>query len=94
MLVEMANAYCDALNAGSIPTIESAWDYVRQEEVTKGVKMAIESEEVRSQLLSISNQQVPLTSQHLDQLKDAVKSTALDIFESSGCAMLEDSDPQ
>ena len=68
--------------------------FVRQEEVTKGVKMAIESEEVRSQFLSISNQQVPLTSQHLDQLKDAVKSTALSIFESSGCAMLEDSDPQ
>ena len=94
MLVEMANAYCDALNAGSIPTIESAWDYVRQEEVTKGVKMAIESEEVRSQLSNIANQNVPLTSQHLDQLKEDVESCTLDIFESSGCAMLEASDPQ
>jgi hypothetical protein len=28
MIVELANSYVDALNGGSVPTIESAWDCV------------------------------------------------------------------
>lgn len=28
MLIELAEAYCEAINTGRVPTIESAWDYV------------------------------------------------------------------
>ena len=92
MLVEMANAYCDSLNDGSIPTIESAWDYVRQEEVVKGVKMAIDSEEVRSHIDKILAQESPLTDEQLETEKHHLTQLALHVFESSGCAMLNEDD--
>lgn len=38
MIVELAKAYVDTLNTGRMPTIESAWDYMCEEENQKAVK--------------------------------------------------------
>jgi len=33
MLLEVAQAYVEAINEGSIPVIESAWDYMQASEL-------------------------------------------------------------
>lgn len=35
MLFALAKSYATALNEGKIPTIESAWNYVQQEELQR-----------------------------------------------------------
>jgi len=40
MLIELAQSYCEAINTGRVPTIESAWDYVCTTEAMKGVNEA------------------------------------------------------
>ena len=92
MLVEMANAYCDALNQGSIPTIESAWDYVWQEEVTKGVKQALESDEVWDYIEWLCKSSKPLTDAQIEHEREQVLATAMRMFESGGCSMLNEND--
>jgi hypothetical protein len=41
MIVELANSYVDALNGGSVPTIESAWDCVQASELERAYQESL-----------------------------------------------------
>ena len=41
MLLDLANSYVDALNTGSVPTIESAWDSVQLAEIDRAFREAL-----------------------------------------------------
>jgi hypothetical protein len=44
-LVELAEIYTEALNKGSIPVIESAWEYVQSGEMESAFKQSLEMHE-------------------------------------------------
>jgi hypothetical protein len=41
MLIELAGSYVQALNLGSVPTIESAWDCMQTSELERAFREAI-----------------------------------------------------
>jgi len=41
MLLELAHAYTDAINKGSVPNIQNAWVYVCQNECTRAIEEGI-----------------------------------------------------
>jgi len=41
MLLKLAISYVEAFNSGKIPTIDTAWNYVQQEELQRSFMNAI-----------------------------------------------------
>ena len=41
MLLDLANSYVEALNTGSVPTIESAWDSVQLAEIDRSYRESL-----------------------------------------------------
>jgi hypothetical protein len=41
MLIELAEAYTEALNKGGIPVIETAWEYMQSNEIENAFKEAL-----------------------------------------------------
>ena len=41
MLIEICKSYTDAINAGSLPNIENAWNYVRKNEAQKAFEKSL-----------------------------------------------------
>lgn len=67
MMIELAEAYCESLNTGRIPTIESAWDYVCSNESQKGVNEATRLIENEFRGLA---KRLPVNSEILERQKE------------------------
>ena len=77
MLVELAEAYSDAFNKGSFPTIENAWNYMLQEETENALKASFEYINDRTQRIIES---LPMNENDLISIKDALCTEAQQIL--------------
>jgi len=80
MLVELAEAYTEALNKGGIPVIETAWEYMQSNELENAYKntIAFVMKTVESQILP----QLPMMDKKLTNLLKELKASSLATFKS------------
>lgn len=76
MLIELATAYLEAVNNGGLPSVESAWTYVRRRASEQAVDLAI------NQLQgTLDNNHERNSETQLKQLKKTLKSELLATFQ-------------
>lgn len=77
MLVELANAYVDALNTGKVPTIANAWDYMCSEENQRALRASMDF--IRTESNKFTSY-LPQENKIILKQKDAIFKTAEEMF--------------
>ena len=78
MLIELAEAYTEALNKGGIPVIETAWEYMQSGELETAFKdtLALHEKLKSEQIL----QKLPMQDENITSQYKIIKSECLDNF--------------
>ncbi|KCV72110.1 hypothetical protein H696_01516 [Fonticula alba] len=87
MLSTLAEAYCDALNAGAAPAIGSAWDEVCENECNRALSQAIQAYDDDLDALLRKDSQAPLDSTNTPLISEAslagLRERAFFVFQSN-----------
>ncbi|CAI2380294.1 unnamed protein product [Moneuplotes crassus] len=80
MIIELAKAYVDSFNRGGVPTIESAWDYMRTEENLKACNNSINI--IKKEVANLQTK-LPIDTEELKSFREIVRRSAEENFSKS-----------
>ena len=92
MLVELAEAYTEALNGGGIPVIESAWEYMQSGELENAFRdtLKLHENEIQRQIV----QKLPMGEVQIKQLNKEIKLKSFKYFQSNTLGDIKNSKNQ
>lgn len=78
MLVNLATSYTTAINQGAVPSIQSSWQYICENECNKAVQDAYEFYD--KYMHEHFNEQAPMFEDDLKSLSSEAKKMSMDSF--------------